>query len=765
MRRHRLSIAALFALAALMAIVWVARQPRGEPSPAPSTGGERVAEAMKPRSDRAVAPRPGVSTGFLRGQVLDADGLPAQGSEVRVLAGEQRLASAFSGADGGFTLGPLEPGEYSLVASAGRGASARGRSALASERLGPIPLAPGEDLGGLILHLLPGGSLAGVVRDAATDEAIEGAALELSGLGAKSDRVGAFRIDGLTPGALRLRVSAPGYEVRELPLTLGAELVTGLEIRLSRGTQIRGRVVDGAGRPLAAALVVVPYRLQAGVRRPAGASGADGSFAITGPAGMFWVEAQSAQGDAGRSELLDVAAGGERDGVEIRLEEAAAFQGNVIDAAGELVVGASVQVTAGDRLLGSGTTGADGRFAIPRIPSGRVQVVALQGEARGRVGPLEVREGEAVELTIQLGGETLRGHALEAGGRGIEGASVAIWPEGGPRSLATVVVTGAGGAFEASGLPGGPLRIEAHFDSLLGERRGVFAREGEVQLVLSGGALVGLVLLEGRPAADFVISASPLEAGQGGGRSQGFLASDGRFRLPLAPGDYEVRASAAGAPVTAARAKVPERGESTELVLELLPGGVIEGRILDAETEAPLEGARVSLRRSGTFAFAQAEDAPGAPQGLSAADGSFRLIGAPSGRMPLFAFKPGYRPIRPVAVEVRPDQPAWVEVRLSPDGRDAAAEEAYGGIGLTLGSSSDGAVIAAEVIGAGPAFAAGIRRGDRILEVDGLALEGERLLSLAVQRIRGPVGTPVTIGLRRGDTDFRVVVVRAELRY
>lgn len=57
------------------------------------------------------------------------------------------------------------------------------------------------------------GAVAGVVRDAITDSAVAGATVLVRGtlLGAVSDDAGRFRIEGAGPGALVLRILAPGY--------------------------------------------------------------------------------------------------------------------------------------------------------------------------------------------------------------------------------------------------------------------------------------------------------------------------------------------------------------------------------------------------------------------------------------------------------------------------------------------------------------------------------------------------------------------------
>lgn len=86
-----------------------------------------------------------------------------------------------------------------------------------------------------------------------------------------------------------------------------------------------------------------------------------------------------------------------------------------------------------------------------------------------------------------------------------------------------------------------------------------------------------------------------------------------------------------------------------------------------------------------------------------------------------------------------------------------------GGIGATLGPSSEGPIIRG-VFPGDPADKAGLRAGDRIVRVDGEPTDN---LSLAdvLQRVRGEPGTTVGISVLResggAKEPFDAVVVRA----
>jgi len=76
-------------------------------------------------------------------------------------------------------------------------------------------------------------------------------------------------------------------------------------------------------------------------------------------------------------------------------------------------------------------------------------------------------------------------------------------------------------------------------------------------------------------------------------------------------------------------------------------------------------------------------------------------------------------------------------------------EGAFEGIGATVSKEGDWVVIATPLPNT-PAERAGIKAGDQVLEVDGQSAEGWSV-QLAVTKIRGPIGSKVTIKIRHKD--------------
>ena len=87
----------------------------------------------------------------------------------------------------------------------------------------------------------------------------------------------------------------------------------------------------------------------------------------------------------------------------------------------------------------------------------------------------------------------------------------------------------------------------------------------------------------------------------------------------------------------------------------------------------------------------------------------------------------------------------------------------YAGVGMHIGNRSGGTIVVAPIPRT-PAFRAGLRPGDVIVEVDGKNVESLTVTEVA-NRLRGPVNTTVSIGIeRRGIDDLiEVQVTRARI--
>ncbi len=91
----------------------------------------------------------------------------------------------------------------------------------------------------------------------------------------------------------------------------------------------------------------------------------------------------------------------------------------------------------------------------------------------------------------------------------------------------------------------------------------------------------------------------------------------------------------------------------------------------------------------------------------------------------------------------------------------------FSGVGVLISSrkdlAGDGWIFVEDVFPGSPAEAAGLKRFDRIVQVDGRPLKNATTQD-ASQAIRGPAGSVVTLTLLRGEQTLMVAVVRASIR-
>jgi carboxyl-terminal processing protease len=103
------------------------------------------------------------------------------------------------------------------------------------------------------------------------------------------------------------------------------------------------------------------------------------------------------------------------------------------------------------------------------------------------------------------------------------------------------------------------------------------------------------------------------------------------------------------------------------------------------------------------------------------------------------------------------DPTQYEEIRISTSGN-------YTGVGLDV-SVDDGKVTVVEPLAGAPAAEAGILPGDVVVSVDDMPVEQGNVAE-TVNRMRGAVGTPVTVDVVRGDSDkpLRFALTRASVQ-
>ncbi|MEV7867220.1 MFS transporter [Streptomyces sp. NPDC088124] len=191
----------------------------------------------------ASAGGPGGADNAVRGLVLGSEGAPVPRAAVTLisLAGRQ-LARSVAQADGGYSLDAPGPGSYVLIASAD-GFQPQASTVV----VGDEPLA--YDI------LLSGTSgLTGAVRAADGGAAVEGAMVIVTDVRGdvlatgRSTEHGEFAFGELIPGAVTVAVNAAGFRPQALPVEIGGQGVTRVEVALRAGALLQGTIRAGADR-------------------------------------------------------------------------------------------------------------------------------------------------------------------------------------------------------------------------------------------------------------------------------------------------------------------------------------------------------------------------------------------------------------------------------------------------------------------------------------------------------------------------------------
>ena len=255
-----------------------------------------------------------------------------------------------------------------------------------------------------------------------------------------TDAAGHFAFH-MPAGNYRLVVSHPRYRNAEQPLTLPAKDLT---IVLDSGGSISGKVVDGAGKPIASAEVMaVPGVLDDLLRELEGGStkattDADGAFEVTGLLAGRWVLAASgASLPSTPSEPVILQPGEHREGVVITVDAKVDLSGVVVDEKRHPIPGARIKWDPADEkeafravLLdavqgrmdqalrffpSSSYTDADGKFEVRGLPIANVK---LDISATGFEDvDQKASRGDRVEVTLKRIGGRITGRVVDEAGR------------------------------------------------------------------------------------------------------------------------------------------------------------------------------------------------------------------------------------------------------------------------------------------------------------------------------------------------------------
>lgn len=583
-----------------------------------------------------------------------------------------------------------------------------------------------------------------------------------------TDADGRYRVT-VPPGRYRVTLSGPALPTQPdlnlvLPRTVGERIV---DIQVLRMASIDGRVVDQDGQPLAD--IAIGYRSgDRDARTDAARSDRDGGFRILVPPGPIQLIASTANRPESHTHLPLVAPGARLSGVEIVMDAGAQIAGQVVDASGVPVAGATVRARADDQHAErTASTSADGRFTLAALRPGHIVVLAsAPGLAPSSPAVVQLEPGAGIdELRLVLGlAVDIRGRVIDDTGR--PRAHVAVRAESalsGPQPVQAR--TNDSGEFTIPGLAEAPYVLIAEGPGIASARiPGITAPARDVEIVVDRtGAVAGRVTDgQGLPMADFWVRVDRRARADASaeetmiprrGAEHRFVTDDGNYFIDgIRPGVYDVTFWAAGkAPRTETDVRIPAGGEA-HASTQLGPGGIIRGTITDAGSGRPIRGATLRLSTGSEYPTLYTDD-----------QGNFEIADIAPGRRSLEVSHPGYIGRIATGVTVRASTPEIVELALErlPFGAERTVE--FAGIGAVL--AMEGPILRVrQVIPNGPSEVAGLLAGDGITHTDGVAT-GDRTMAENIESIRGVVGTVVRVTVQRGEQHFNRDVVRASIRF
>ncbi len=721
----------------------------------------------------------------IAGQVRDAaSGEPIAGAQVSLAdAGQLPMKPAapvaISDDEGRFEVHGLPPGRYLPAATS---AGARG---VAGES---IELGLGEHRREVSIEVRPAAEVRGRVLITPGDQpCTEGKVTLRAQTGAEAwespiDGAGQARFEAMSIGRYDVLVDCARGRAQRAPITLEvsrAEVVMPVW-RAVEGLEIRGRLIDEAGRPvpgLVSAAYPVPYApanppaVKKAWARP------DGSYTLAGleadNAFMLTGEVEPRLGGAsGWVDLKDESKDGQ-DLVVSPSEGTGRLLGTIVDEAGAPVSG--VLVTLGVvSTEARAVTGEDGAFAFSKLGSGYTAIMLsrelgapLDASRWDKWMETSVGEGEVTQLrlVVPTADRVIRGEVKDASGQPIAGAVVEaereLDVEGHYFAMSTPslhvhrgwlrrpAVSDEAGNVTLEGLTAGRYTVRAYprgGGTILVEHAEAGA-PALVDLVLRrAGSIEGVVGLGGGAASSIALRVTETE--RGASRSAR-PDPDGAFTVTGLPaGRYRVTAE--GPEGTAEVEVTLSEGERRAgLRLALVTRTTLKGRLVDAVTgEAVEERLRAAPWRFGAAVVPPALD----PDGWLDKEGRFELPGVPAGwvmlRLGSFSGPIGTYDWCQFLVRAEPravTDLGVIRVTGVGDGRD---------LGLEMRSLSpadrDDRWVVGTVTPGGPADLAGLSAGDVVVSIDGKPLRDWPVRYFYDDLRRVPSGVAVTLGLASG---------------
>ena len=514
---------------------------------------------------------------------------------------------------------------------------------------------------------------------------------------------------------------------------------------------IAGRVVH-EGKPVAGADVYCD--------RAYTSSQLDGSFELRGlEPGTYDVSGTSESVGAFADDVkVTVAAGERKDGVVVDLSLGGAIAGKVVDQAGAPMAGVKVRFSLiGGRDFGRSTTGPDGTFVARQLRGGGAYEAEVASAttgatltpAGGTFAPIPVAGPKAlvdgVVLRVRYAHKATSGRVVDAAGAPVPDVAVSLRRDSTDEQRwyapAATTTSDGQGAFRFDDLDEGTYALTAQAaDHRIATQRVVAGASAVVVRLGALGRIEGTLAGFDQPGVFAV--------GQGDRRDtwRNATVEGTTFKVTVAAGRYLVQANDRTGATASRAVVVPEGGVAT--VAFVNEGtGTITGRVIEVPGDKPVAEGRClggAAMEEGATIFA------GSAEVVVGAGGTFTLkAGVGPGVVRCFI---GRYTLGEARVNVVRGETAAVTVRVVREPEDA---------GGMLGVDMDQVHLITKVFPGTPAATAGIRVGETVTSVDGVATTGLGRDGVRALIARHAPGQVVELGLALGATARTVSVTMA----
>jgi large repetitive protein len=492
--------------------------------------------------------------------------------------------------DGSYAIDNVPPGAVDLTVRA---------SGYVTGSRGDINAEDGKTVTGIDIQLDRGATISGHVTSHGA--AIAGAEVRQAsqrglqqgpqGGSVTTDADGLYKLDGLAEGDRLIEFHKTGFITAQKPVEVKSGKDVQLDAELDPGHELRGRVVDRAGRGVAGANIMATGL---GERRFDNmiVSDADGSFVVAGLAdGKYQVTARKegmVSGDASDVDLPQTRP------LSLTLDAGATITGRVTGVTPEELT--QVVVTAvGGTSRNQTNTDTRGNFSLSGLPDGQVRVDAfLVMAGRRRMAPAKtivVENGVAPAVEINFDeGISVSGRVTK-GGVPVSYGNVSFAPAdarpGSDRQFVNAIIS-PDGTYTAAGLSIGDYTVRVNGPNVPQyQTKYTASTSGTFDIDIHGATLRGRVVdaKSGTPVADArVLLMSRLPA-NGSARTD----SDGRFAIDAMPdATYDLQVNREQYAV-ASQSVVIANGSTPDVEVRMEQVAPITIHVVDSLTGAPVD--------------------------------------------------------------------------------------------------------------------------------------------------------------------------------